>query len=264
MSIEKPSVTALIVAHNEEDKIASCLEHLANADEIVVVLDKCTDSTKDITLKYTNKIVEGSWEVEGERRNAGLDACNGDWILEIDADEHVPDALWEEIRETIAKTKYDYHSIKFANWIGKKRMLYGFGASFTKGSTPSLFRKGMKRWDMQRVHPSSIWINKNQGYKLETRVEHYMDSSVSSTIKRLNSYTEARAKDLVLSGKVGSLANNIRRFFTRFFKCYVKRKGYREAEYGFLIALCAGLYPIVSYIKAKAMMHDSSVVENNK
>ena len=33
-------------------------------------------------------------------------------------------------------------------------------------------------------------------------------------------------------------------------KCYVGRKGYREGPYGFMIALCAGLYPILSYLKA--------------
>ncbi|MEC8164081.1 MAG: glycosyltransferase family 2 protein, partial [Pseudomonadota bacterium] len=42
----------------------------------------------------------------------------------------------------------------------------------------------------------------------------------------------------------------IRRIFSRFYKCYVGRKGYREGKYGFLIALFAGLYPILSYLKA--------------
>ncbi|KAF0113237.1 MAG: glycosyltransferase, partial [Rhodospirillaceae bacterium] len=41
-----------------------------------------------------------------------------------------------------------------------------------------------------------------------------------------------------------------RRLFSRFFKCYVLRKGYREGGYGFLIALFAGLYPLLSYLKA--------------
>jgi hypothetical protein len=31
----------------------------------------------------------------------------------------------------------------------------------------------------------------------------------------------------------------------------VSRKGYREREWGFLIALCAALYPILSYLKAR-------------
>ena len=70
-------------------------------------------------------------------------------------------------------------------------------------------------------------------------------------IRRLDSYTTARAADLRESGDVGSLANNIRRFFSRFFKCYFARKGYREGGYGFLIALFAGLYPLLSHLKAR-------------
>jgi hypothetical protein len=43
----------------------------------------------------------------------------------------------------------------------------------------------------------------------------------------------------------------LRRIASRFWKCYVVRKGYREGPYGFLIALCAALYPILSYLKAR-------------
>jgi hypothetical protein len=70
-------------------------------------------------------------------------------------------------------------------------------------------------------------------------------------IRRLDSYSTARAKDLRESGNIGSMTANVRRIFSRFFKCYVLRKGYREGGYGFLIALFAGLYPVLSYLKAK-------------
>ena len=70
-------------------------------------------------------------------------------------------------------------------------------------------------------------------------------------IKRLDSYSTARAADLRDSGKIGTFANNIRRLFSRFIRCYIGRKGYKEGGIGFLIALFAGLFPVISYIKAK-------------
>jgi len=70
-------------------------------------------------------------------------------------------------------------------------------------------------------------------------------------IRRLDRYTTARAQDLRSSGDIGSFGLNLRRIFSRFWKCYVARKGYREGPYGFLIALMAGLYPILSYLKAR-------------
>ena len=70
-------------------------------------------------------------------------------------------------------------------------------------------------------------------------------------VRRLDNYSTARAQDLRESGEIGGFAGNVRRFFSRFFKCYVLRKGYREGGYGFLIALFAGLYPLLSHLKAK-------------
>jgi hypothetical protein len=80
---------------------------------------------------------------------------------------------------------------------------------------------------------------------------HYVDSDISDMLKRLDRYTTARARDLRASGEIGSFPANVRRLFSRFFKCYVSRKGYREGPYGFLIALMAGLYPLLSYLKAR-------------
>jgi hypothetical protein len=70
-------------------------------------------------------------------------------------------------------------------------------------------------------------------------------------LRRLDRYTTARAQDLRESGDIGSYGRNLRRIISRFWKCYVGRKGYREGPYGFLIALCAALYPILSYLKAR-------------
>ena len=86
---------------------------------------------------------------------------------------------------------------------------------------------------------------------LQNRVLHYVDRDISDMIRRLDSYSTARAKDLRETGEIGSLASNVRRLFTRFFKCYVLRQGYREGGYGFLIALFAGLYPLLSHLKAR-------------
>ncbi len=82
-------------------------------------------------------------------------------------------------------------------------------------------------------------------------MEHYIDRDISDMIHRLDRYSTMRARDLRDSGNIGTFAHNLRRLFSRFFKCYVSRKGYREGGYGFLIALFAGLYPLLSYLKAK-------------
>lgn len=245
------ALSALISVHNEQDQLADCLQRLAFADEIVVVLDKCTDGSKAIAEQFTDQIHEGSWALEGARRNAAIAFCHGHWVFEIDADERVPQQLADEIRATVETSNHDWHEILVDNYIGGKLVRWGWGASFGKPAYPGLFRKGVKVWGAQRVHPALGWSGK-KGPMLKARLDHYVDRNISDMIKRLDNYSSARARDLRAQGQTwGSTASNVRRLFSRFFKCYVGRKGYREGGYGLLIALFAGLYPLISHLKAK-------------
>jgi len=243
-------LSIVISIHNEEAQLAECLSRLNFGDELVVVLDKCTDQSKKIAKKFTARIIEGSWAIEGQRRNAAINACRGKWIFEIDADERVPPSLAQEIEETINSTKFDWHTIYVDNYIGKHLVRYGWGAYFGKSQYPGLFKKGSKKWGNQRVHPQ-LTFKGSQGHVLINRIDHYVDRDISDMIKRLDSYTTARALDIRKNNDGGTFSHNIRRIFSRSWKCYVLRKGYKEGKYGFLIALFAGLYPLLSFLKAK-------------
>jgi glycosyltransferase involved in cell wall biosynthesis len=242
-------LTALVVVHNEEARLEACLSRLAFADELVVVLDKCTDGSRAIAERFQAKLVEGSWELEGPRRNTGLAACHSDWVLEVDADEHVTPALAEEIRATIASAAYDWYVLPVDNYIGQRLVRHGWGSSFGKAGSPSLFRCGIKTWGSQRVHPALEWQGR-KGPNLKNPLVHWVDADVSDMIQRLNRYTSARALDLRESGKIGSLANALRSGLSRFLRVYFRRKGYREGRLGLVIAICTALYPILSHIKA--------------
>jgi len=245
-----PKLSAVISVHNEGHQLADCLERLKFADEIVVALDKCTDGSKEIAATYTDTIIEGSWPTEGQRRNAAIAACAGEWIFEIDADERVPGALADEICRTIETTTFDWHEILVDNYIGGRLVRWGWGASFGKAAYPGLFRKGVKVWGDQRVHPRLEWSGR-KGPMLAARLDHYVDRNLSDMIRRLDNYSTARAADLREADDIGSIPNNVRRLFSRFIKCYVMRKGYREGGYGLAIAIFAGLFPLISHLKAR-------------
>jgi len=244
-----PKLSALVVAHDEAAQLDQCLAPLAFADELVVVLDRCTDASRDIALRHGARLVEGAWPLEGDRRNTGLQACSGDWILEVDADERVPPALGPEIRNAIADAEPGYFLIPFDNYVGGRLVRYGWGAAWGVSAASRLSARGCKHWGKQRVHPK-LELKGKRG-ALKTPIAHYVDRDISDMLQRLDRYTTARAQDLRDGGDIGTLGANLRRMFSRFWKCYVARRGYREGAFGVLIALMAALYPILSHLKAR-------------
>ena len=245
-----PTLSALVVVHDEERQLSECLSCLGFADEIVVVLDRCTDRSHEIARGFTEHLVEGAWEREGPRRRAGIGACNGDWILEIDGDERVSPDLAAEIRQVVGGSPAAWHLVPVDNYIGARLVRWGWGASFGRSAHGALFRKDAKYWGDERVHPT-VAFSGPQGTTLASPIIHYVDRDISDMLRRLNRYTSAHAEDLRESGDIGSFGRNLRRIASRFCKCYIGRRGYREGQWGFLIALCAALYPILSYLKAR-------------
>lgn len=244
-------LSALIVARNEQDRLPACCAAVAFADEVVVVLDRTTDASPAIARAAGARVIEGAWDIEGDRRNAGIAACTGDWILEVDADEIVEPELAQAIRQVISTSSHDWHQLRVDNYVGTRLIRHGWAGSFGTTSVPRLFRAGAKRWGDQRVHPAVTWRGV-QGPRIATgALQHYVDRDVSDMLRRLDSYSSAKAADLLVSGNIGTLRSNLRRFVSRAFKSYVSRKGYREGAWGVLLAFCTGAFPLLSYLKAR-------------
>ena len=246
-----PVLSGLVCAHNEEARIAQCLARLAFCDEIVVVADRCTDRTVAIARKMGARIVSGIFPVEGLRKEAGVAACRGEWIIELDADETVPSALAREILETVAGAPAgDWYQVPVDNFVGEQLVRHGWGGSFGASSVARLFRKGVKSWKSERVHPGTTFTGVYGG-RLKNAIQHKVDDDIADMVQRLNRYTALRGLDLADSGKIKGLWDDLFRGVRRFYKCYVSRKGYKEGDMGFLIAIMAGLYPLLSNLKAR-------------
>ena len=81
--------------------------------------------------------------VRRRKKKLWLKKCTGDWILEVDADEHVTEGLLLEIKSKIIHAKPGYFLIPFDNFIGNKRVRYGWGASWGVSAAPRLSLQGL-------------------------------------------------------------------------------------------------------------------------
>ena len=242
------TISALIVARNEEKKIEKCLSSLTFVDEIVVILDRSTDKTLKICKKFSNRIFSGKWTCEGKRRNFGIKKCSSEWIFEVDADEIITKSLAIEVKKKIKLNKYDYFYIPLMNHIYSIPVKYGWMACLAPDGKFCLFKKKNKFWHEGLVHPSYS-IKGEKGPFLENYINHFMSKDISELLVRFNRNSSLHA--LELKNKNLKKYFSFRKIFSRFLKSYFLRKGYKEGKLGFLICILNALYPMVSAIKSR-------------
>lgn len=247
------NISVLIIVHNEQLILEECLKKLKFAEEVVVILDKCSDNSESIALKYATKCYSGNWSIEGDRRNYGISKCTKKWILEIDADEMISEELANEIIDVTHSNKiFQFYHLKVDNYIGTKLVRFGWGATFGRTGVIPLFIKGSKKYGSQRVHPQITYYGK-MGHTLKNPIKHYFVDNISDLFLKFNTWTHHKALDLIESGQINkeTFLKNFRRVFTRFLKNYLKRKGYKEGAVGILISIFAGSFPLISFLRAK-------------
>ena len=242
------TISALIIARNEEKKIKQCLECLNFVDEIIIVLDRSIDNTEKISKNFTSKIYSGNWEFEGDRRNFGISKCSSEWILEIDADELVSKHLAFEILKKTKISKYNYFYIRLVNYVDKKPVKYGWMSCLAPDGKFSLFKKNSKIWENQRVHPNYN-LKGIKGKEFKNFIEHFMADTISDLVHRFNRNTDLKAKDCISEKKEIENLFSFRKVLSRFFKSYISRMGFKEGLLGIIIGLLNGIFPLVVAIK---------------
>ncbi len=243
--MEKMNVSVVIIAKNEERKIARCLESVRWADDVIVVDGMSTDKTVDIAKSFGAKVV--SHEFTGsfaDDRNVGMDRASHEWVLTLDADEVVTDAFRVRLAEALSKNE-DVCAYKF------RRKNFFLGHYMEHGGfchyIPNLVKKGAVRFE-GAVHEVPVF--RGSVGTIEADIEHHPFDSIAQFVSRQNRYTDIAARDLLKARGVPS-EREIRREMRRktfrvFWKSYVKKQGYKDGLYGLVFAI---LFAWIDFLK---------------
>ena len=117
------SVTAFIIARDEERRIERCLDSLGWADEIVVVVDDRTaDATAEVARRHTDRVFVRRFEGYPAQRQFAQDQARSDWVFWVDCDEVVAPGLAQEIGEALEQPRFAAYRVPrrdymFGRWI---------------------------------------------------------------------------------------------------------------------------------------------------
>lgn len=250
--MKKINLSVAIATYNEENNIKDLLDNLSWVEEIVIVDGQSSDDTVKIAKKYKNvKIISTSNKaIFHINKQMAIDACQNDWILQLDADERITPDLKKEIIKITNSTKTKENAF----WI--KRKNYFLGTFLTKGGqypdpVIRLFKKGKGRLPCVSVH-EQVEIDGKVG-QLKNDLLHFADTSFSRYLARNNRYTTLIAKELAKQKLKLNFLNSLNYFLVKplfwFLKSFVRHKGFVDGFAGFVFSAYSSLRFPISYIK---------------
>lgn len=100
-------ISVCIIMKNEEKNIEECLKRIQPFGfEIVVVDTGSTDKSKEIALKYTDRVFDFKWIDDfSAARNFAAEKAQNEFIFALDCDEFAEEINLKEMEELIEKNK---------------------------------------------------------------------------------------------------------------------------------------------------------------
>ncbi len=149
-------VAVIILTYNEEANLPYALASVVGWARQVFVFDSgSTDRTVEIAKRYGAEVMVHPFENYGKQRNAALERLPiaTEWVLFLDADEWMPEALKEEISSRLASNPAE-------NGFLVKRRLVWMGRWIKRGYYPTwilrLARRGFVRCEERGVNEHLI------------------------------------------------------------------------------------------------------------
>ena len=237
------SISAIIITLNEEQNIRACLESVAWVDEIVVVDSGSTDKTLDICREFTDRIFdEPDWEGFGVQKNRALSHVTSSWVLSLDADERIPEALRDEILQKIREDSRVMFAIpRLSHYCGRAIRHSGWWPDYVV----RVFRKEDAAFSNDAVHERVV--GDCPAHRLAQPLIHYSYRTPDDVLVKMNHYSSAWADSR--PDERSSLAKSVFKGLWTFIRSYFLKLGFLDGAEGFALAISNAEGTYYKYLK---------------
>ncbi len=257
-----PKISALLITHNEEDKIKTYLEDVHFADEIIIVDSYSTDQTKNIATQNPKVVfMEREFDNFSNQKNFAIEQAQYPWIIFFDTDERISKSLKAEILQTIKnqESKEAYY-IKRKFYFIDKPMRY---SGWQNDKAIRLFKNGKGKYDQQKFVHESLKVDGQVGQLLES-IDHYSLNNITTYQRKLNLYAKLRAKELFEGNKKANFFHYRIKPIVRFMHHFVFRFGFLDGKNGYIIAKLYQNYVAKRYYYLDKYWEEQQLRENQE
>ena len=211
------TLSVVLATYNEEKNLGDCLESIKDiAQEIIIVDGTSSDKTVEIAKKYGAKVqVRENHPIFHINKQKAIDMATKEWVLQLDADERVSDKLAKEITKVISMTEEELAA--YENRLPNKELFLRHQSLLEKRDGEIGEKNG----------PFVAFFFPRKNYFLGRYLTYggvYPDG-VIRLLKKGKAYLPAKDvhEQMVVSGRVGWLQEDLLHFDSPTFEKYLKR-----------------------------------------
>lgn len=241
------NLSVVISTRNRAESLERTLHSIVTvADEIVIVDNESTDKTTEVAKKYTKNIfLRPNNLMLNVNKNFGISKAKGDWILCLDDDEVVTEALAREMKEVTQ------HSLVAGFWIPRKNIIFGKWIEhgiWWPDRQLRLFRRNHGKYPEKHVH-EHMQVDGPTDVLVAPYI-HYNYHSISQYLWKMQSiYTDSDVQKFVAMNYRVDWRDAIRFPVSDFVKLYFAQRGYKDGLHGLVLALLQSFYSFIVFAK---------------
>lgn len=251
------SLSAILIAKNEERDLPGCLESLKGlADEIILIVsDDTTDRTEEIAKAAGATVTRRKFDNYALQRQASLDAATNEWCLWIDPDERVTPELKAAILKEIADKKGSAYDIRFEiHFLGKTMYWGGLGGE----SHVRLFARNSAKFTGGDLHESLVIAHGQRTMPLSGgKMIHEPYRDIADYLSKLDRYTNLAAKKRFEAGKQFTIFHHLILPWEFFARAFLKL-GILDGYPGLVWAGLSSFHSWLKYVKLGRMYREIS------
>ena len=236
-------VSGVVTTLNNAATLDDCLASLSFCDELVVLDSGSHDATLQIAGRHGARIAAQPFAGYGPQKQAAIDLASGEWILLLDADEHLADAGRAAIERELAAPRADGYRLPRQEWLFWRWPHPGTRANWQL----RLFRKDRGRMNMVPVHAAPEVDGRV--LDLAAPFRHYGEPRLADRVDKINRYSSGLVEHK--RGKRTRLIALRLLFYpgVAFLKLYLGKRYFLFGWAGFFAAKTQAFYAFLKYAK---------------
>ena len=239
-------ISGVIITLNEAKHIRACIQSmLPVVDEIVVVDSYSTDETPAICQELGVRFLQHPFDGHIEQKNYAMQQAAHDYVLSLDADERVSEAMATAIlrvKQNWAGSGYAFNRLN--NYCGHWLRYAWYPDRKTR-----LWDRRQGQWGGANPHDKVI-VQDGEVRPLQGDLLHYPYAAVDEHFEQTRKFAIIAARSKFTKGRpVNFLIDVVLGPWFKFFKLFVLKRGLLDGYYGFIFSALASYGNFMKYLK---------------